>query len=45
MYFLDVDVIIRDHHVGERRYEQSERASSGCSASSASSSASKGSAH
>jgi hypothetical protein len=44
LYFVDTDGIIGDHHVGEGRYEQSERAISGCLASSASSSASKGSA-
>jgi hypothetical protein len=26
LYFVDTDGIIRDHHVGEGRYEQSERA-------------------
>ena len=38
LYFVDADGIIRDHHFGEGRYEQSERPSSGCSASSATSS-------
>jgi hypothetical protein len=26
LYFVDTDGVIRDHHVGEGRYEQSERA-------------------
>ena len=44
LYFVDADGIIRDHHFGEGRYEQSSVSSSGCSASSATSSPSKGSA-
>ena len=35
LYFVDRDGIIRDHHFGEGRYEQSERVISSCSASSA----------
>ena len=42
LYFVDTDGVIRDEHFGEGRYEESERVSSGCSASSASSSPSKG---
>ena len=36
LYFVDRDGRIRDQHFGEGRYEQSERASNGCSTSSAS---------
>ncbi len=42
LYFVDADGIIRDHHFGEGRYEESERVIQDCSASSASSSPSKG---
>ena len=44
LYFVDADGVIRDEHFGEGRYEQSERVSSSCSASSANPYPSKGSA-